>query len=71
MALGVPWRCRLEPGQSSDRDIPRCFEGLDLWQLVQHVGASNPVQKGGIPEGVSQEAWTAAFPSHLEKGARV
>lgn len=47
MTFGGPWRHRLEPGQSSDLDIPCCFEGLDLWQLVQHVGASNLVRKWG------------------------
>lgn len=30
VGLGVPWRCRVEPGESQDLGIPCCFERPDL-----------------------------------------
>lgn len=57
---GAPWRHVLAPRESHDPDTPRCSEGLDLEQLVQHTGAPNTVQKRGSPKEVRQETLTTA-----------
>lgn len=42
-------------------ETPHGFDGLDLWQFVQHDDASNLVQKRGGPNQESWEALTTVF----------
>lgn len=51
--VGALWKCNPEPRESHDLGAPRCSEGLDWKQLVQHKGVSNAAPQTASPTEVS------------------